>query len=178
MQFGVEHRRRCIQEIWLTPTASTARWRPRARSRWSRWHARLSCCWWESFWPRSTGGIPVPAVGAYDPKTATPLTVARYGYYFGERSVIRHKLWVSSVQVSRWSCSRDPRAAARARPLHGSLLDAGRRDRRGSFARRHHPARVGRRLLRLPGQQAWRDCSPRSAKARIVIRICSSGRTR
>ena len=31
-----------------------------------------------------------------DPKTATPLTVARYGYYFGERSDIRRKLWVSS----------------------------------------------------------------------------------
>src|SRR5882757_2499471 len=32
-----------------------------------------------------------------DPKTATPLTIARYAYYYGTREDIHRKLWVSSM---------------------------------------------------------------------------------
>ena len=72
----------------MTQTASTARWRPRARSRW----VALACKALLLF-------VGVLLAAQYlagflflqwvhsDPKTATPLTVARYGYYFGEIKV-------------------------------------------------------------------------------------------
>ena len=81
----------------MTLNASTARWRPRVRSRWIALACKtllllvgvlLAAQYLAGFlflqWVHS------------DPKTATPLTVARYGYYFGERADIRRKLWISS----------------------------------------------------------------------------------
>jgi len=32
-----------------------------------------------------------------DPKTATPVTIARYAYYYGARAGIHRKLWLSST---------------------------------------------------------------------------------
>ena len=92
-----------------------------------------------------------------DPKTATPLTVARYGYYFGERSDIRRKLWLSSgAGLALVMLPVILALRPRARPLHGSARFSTRGEARqaGLFS----PvgiilARVGRRLLRLPGQQ-------------------------
>ena len=56
-----------------------------------------------------------------DPKTATPLTVARYGYYFGERSDIRRKLWVSSgAGLALVMLPVILALRPRTRPLHGS----------------------------------------------------------
>ena len=36
-----------------------------------------------------------------DPRTATPLTIARYAYYYGARADIGRKLWVSSTVGAR-----------------------------------------------------------------------------
>lgn len=92
-----------------------------------------------------------------DPKAASPLTVARYGYYFREREDIRRKLWVSSgaglaLVLIPLVIALRPRSP----PLHGDakFSTKGQVRRAGLFA----PsgiilARVGRKLLRLPGQQ-------------------------
>jgi len=56
-----------------------------------------------------------------DPKTATPLTVARYGYYFSERKDIRRKLWVSSgAGLALVMLPVILALRPRARALHGS----------------------------------------------------------
>jgi type IV secretion system protein VirD4 len=92
-----------------------------------------------------------------DPKTASPLTVARYAYYFGERVDIRRKLWVSSggglaLVLIPLILALRPRSP----PLHGEakFSTKGQVRRAGLFG----PsgiilARVGTKLLRLPGQQ-------------------------
>jgi type IV secretion system protein VirD4 len=92
-----------------------------------------------------------------DPRTATPLTIVRYAYYYGAREDGHRKLWISSgaglvfVLIPLMLVLR-PRAPA----LHGNAKFSTRAQvrRAGLFS----PggiilARLGRRLLRLPGQQ-------------------------
>lgn len=142
----------------MSPHASTARWRPAARP---AWVARVV-----------KGGLAALALvlgSQYlagflflrwvqvDPREATPLTVLRYGYYFGAREDVRRKIWISSA--AGFALVLLPVALAlrpRGRPLHGDAKFSTRRQvrRAGLFA----PggiilARMGRRLLRLPGQQ-------------------------
>src|ERR1700733_11334328 len=81
----------------LIPRANTARWWPPVKS---LWFARVL--------KGLIGAVCLGAVAPYlagyvflywihaDPKTATPLTIARYAYYYGHRKDIRAKLWVSS----------------------------------------------------------------------------------
>jgi type IV secretion system protein VirD4 len=92
-----------------------------------------------------------------DPRTATPMTVARYAYYYGNREDVRRKLWISCgagfapVLVALMLLLRPVTPA-----LHGNAKFSTRSQvsRAGLFS----PggiilARLGRRLLRLPGQQ-------------------------
>jgi type IV secretion system protein VirD4 len=142
----------------MTPPASTAHWRPKVKRAGIERAARglvllagvlLAGQYLAGFlfllWVRS------------DPKQATPLTITRYAYYYGARRDITRKLWISSgaglalalvpTILVLW-----PRAA----PLHGNARFSTRTEVRsaGLFS----PlgiilARVGRQLLRLPGQQ-------------------------
>lgn len=142
----------------MTLHASTARWRPPARPPWIA---------------RGLKGLVVAAglvIGSQylaafvflqwvrgDPRTATPLTIARHAYYYGARADLQRKLWLSSAAgfvfvliplgLVLW-----PKAPA----LHGNAKFSTRADvrRAGLFA----PggiilARLGGRVLRLPGQQ-------------------------
>ncbi|MDY0067740.1 MAG: type IV secretory system conjugative DNA transfer family protein [Steroidobacteraceae bacterium] len=142
----------------MTLHASTARWRPTARP---AWVARAV--------KGGVAALVLVLAGQYlagflflrsvqaDPREATPLTVVRYGYYFGAREDIRQKLWISSG--AGLALVLLPVALAlrpRARPLHGDAKFSTRRQvrRAGLLA----PggiilARMGRRLLRLSGQQ-------------------------
>jgi type IV secretion system protein VirD4 len=92
-----------------------------------------------------------------DPRNATPMTVARYAYYYGGREDVRRKLWITSgagfvsVLIPLLLVLRP-----RTPPLHGDakFSTRGQVRRAGLFS----PggiilARLGRRLLRLPGQQ-------------------------
>jgi len=95
-------------------------------------------------------------VGA-DPRTATPVTVARYAYYYGGREDVRRKLWISSVagfapvliallvviKPRAPALHGDAKFSTRAQVSRAGLLSPG-----GIIL-----ARLGRRLLRLPGQQ-------------------------
>ena len=78
-----------------------------------------------------------------DPKSASPLTITRYGYYYGARSSIRHRLWYSSAVgiglVLATFGSATP--AAPARTAWRCPLCHAPGDRRGGTlgARGHHP---------------------------------------
>jgi type IV secretion system protein VirD4 len=82
----------------LIPHANTARWQRPARASWA---ARAL---------QGVIGVGCLAVAAQylagylflywihlDPKAATPLTIARYAYYYGARADIHGKLWASSA---------------------------------------------------------------------------------
>jgi type IV secretion system protein VirD4 len=109
-----------------------------------------------------------------DPKTATPLTIARYAYYYGARADIGRKLWASSTAglalvLLPTVIALLPRRAS----LHGNARFATRREiaRAGLFA--HHGiflGRIGRRYLILGGQQgAIVSAPPRSDKGTAIV---------
>jgi type IV secretion system protein VirD4 len=92
-----------------------------------------------------------------DPRTATPLTVARYAYYYSGRADVRRKLWISSgaglisaliplllvLRPKAPALHGDAKFSTRAQVRQAGLFSPG-----GIIL-----ARLGRRLLRLPGQQ-------------------------
>jgi type IV secretion system protein VirD4 len=142
----------------MIPHANAARWRPPAKSAWAG---------------RAVKGL-IGAVGLgvaaqylagyvflcwvhVDPKAATPLTIARYAYYFGAREDINAKLWFSSAAglaliVFTVSVALRPKP----RPLHGEATFSTRAQvaRAGLFSPNGIIlSRLGGRLLRLPGQQ-------------------------
>jgi len=109
-----------------------------------------------------------------DPKVATPLTIARYAYYYGERREIHEKLWVSSTAgLLAVSLPVILALLPRKPSLHGNARFASRREiaRAGLFA----PygiflGRFGRRYLILGGQQgAIVSAPPRSDKGTAIV---------
>src|SRR6266446_3038598 len=86
------------EQSGMTLSANTAPWQPRVRS--SKLPLALT----------AVGGVLVALIAASylagyiflmlirgDPRTATPLTVVRYGYYYGGREDVRVRVWVSSA---------------------------------------------------------------------------------
>jgi type IV secretion system protein VirD4 len=165
----------------MIPHANAARWRPPARSVWALRAVKgvigVVCL-----------GIAAQYLAGYfflfwvhaDPKTATPLTVARYAYYYGSRQDIHLKLWASSA--AGFAVALIPAALAllpKPRRLHGDARFAGLREiaRAGLFAPQGlFLGRFGRRYLILGGQQgAIVSAPPRSDKGTaIVIPNCLS----
>jgi type IV secretion system protein VirD4 len=167
----------------MIPHANAARWRPRAKSVWiGRTVKGLigAVCL----------GVAAQYLAGYlflywihaDPKTATPLTIARYAYYYGARKDVHDKLCLSSAAAL--SLMLVPTAVAlwpRPRRLHGDARFATRREiaRAGLFAREGlFLGRFGRRYLILGGQQgAIVSAPPRADKGTaIVIPNCLSWR--
>ncbi len=82
----------------MIPHANTARWRPPVKSLWAGRTVKgligVVCL-----------GVAAQYLAGYvflywvhaDPKTATPVTIARYAYYYGARAGIHRKLWLSST---------------------------------------------------------------------------------
>jgi type IV secretion system protein VirD4 len=99
-----------------------------------------------------------------DPRAAGPLTIARYGYYYGDRPELRIRLLAScAVAIVLVVASLGACLLPRRRALHGDAR----------FARRSEIAaagllgsegiivgRLGRRLLRLSGQQGVALAAP------------------
>lgn len=142
----------------MTPHANTARWRPSVRREWiGRAIRGLVIATGLLIGAQYLAGFFFLQWVRVDPKTASPLTVVRYAYYFGERQDVRRKLWISSGAGLAFALM--PLMVAlrpRPPPLHGDAKFSTRAQvrRAGLFA----PsgiilARVGRRLLRLQGQQ-------------------------
>ena len=109
-----------------------------------------------------------------DLRRATPLTITRYAYYYGERLELRHRLWTSSVVgfalvLTTWGVSWLPRR----RGLHGDARFASRADiaAAGLFGREGIIlGRRGRRYLMLEGQQGVSLAAPpRAGKGTGVV---------
>ncbi len=99
-----------------------------------------------------------------DLRRATPLTITRYAYYYGERLELRRRLWTSSVigfalVLTTWGVSWLPRR----RGLHGDARFASRGEiaAAGLFGCEGIIlGRRGRRYLMLAGQQGVSLAAP------------------
>lgn len=113
------------------------------------------------------------SVGA-NPRGATPLTIARYAYYFSDRADIALRLKVASaVGVGLIIVATLPVLFPRRRALHGDAAFATRREmaRAGLFSTNgFYLGRVGRRDLVLGGQQGvLLSAPPRSDKGTAIV---------
>src|SRR5882762_5817661 len=109
-----------------------------------------------------------------DLRRATPLTITRYAYYYGERLELRHRLWASSVGgfalvLATWGVSWLPRR----RGLHGDARFASRGEiaAAGLFGCEGIIlGRRGRRYLMLEGQQGvLLAAPPRAGKGTGIV---------
>ena len=81
----------------MTPHASTARWRPRAKRAWlARGLQGIIVTMGVAIGAQYLAGFVFLQWVRADARTATPMTVARYAYYYGGREDVRRKLWISS----------------------------------------------------------------------------------
>lgn len=109
-----------------------------------------------------------------DPKEASPLTIARYAYYYGDRVDLRQRLAISSAAgVVLVGAAALIALLPKARALHGNARFAGRREiaRAGLFAKQGiFLGRFGRRYLILGGQQgAIVSAPPRADKGTAIV---------
>jgi type IV secretion system protein VirD4 len=109
-----------------------------------------------------------------DPKTATPLTIARYAYYYGHRKDVRQRLLVSSgVGVALVGVCAALALKAKPRALHGDAKFATKRQiaRAGLFADMGiFLGRFGGRYLIMGGQQgAIVSAPPRADKGTAIV---------
>jgi type IV secretion system protein VirD4 len=159
----------------LIPHANAARWRPPVKSLWlGRTLKGL------------IGAMCLGLVALYlagylflywihaDPKTATPLTIARYAYYYGHRVDVRQRLMVSSgVGVALVGLCAFIALKPKTRALHGDATFATRRqiERAGLFADRGiFLGRFGGRYLIMGGQQgAIVSAPPRADKGTAIV---------
>jgi type IV secretion system protein VirD4 len=109
-----------------------------------------------------------------NPRQASPLTVVRYGYYYGDRQEIRRRVLVSSAAGGAMVLAAAlALALPRRRSLHGDARFATRRElaAAGLFGDRGIIlGRVGRRCLMLAGQQGVALAAPpRAGKGTGVV---------
>ena len=107
------------------------------------------------------------------PRTAGPLTVARYAQYYGDRPEIRERVWIASGGgLMLVALCALPMILPRRRTLHGEAQFASRREmaRAGLFAKAGlflgRPHRGRRRYLVLAGQQGMVVSAPPRAVSR------------
>lgn len=113
------------------------------------------------------------SIGA-NPLSATPLTIARYSYYFGDRSGVGVRLKIASAAgVAALLLAALPVVLPRRRSLHGDARFADRREiaRAGLFSESgFYLGRIGRRDLILGGQQGvLLSAPPRSDKGTAIV---------
>src|SRR5262249_44457454 len=109
-----------------------------------------------------------------DPRQASPLTLTRYGYYYGDRAEVRRRLWASSgLAAALLAASGTAALLPRKRALHGEARFASRAEiaaagligKEGVIL-----GRLGRRYLRLAGQQGVALAAPpRAGKGTGVV---------
>jgi type IV secretion system protein VirD4 len=123
---------------------------------------------------QTLAGVLLLAWCRQDVRTARPLTIARYAYYYGSIPVIRRRLWVSSAGgLALAAFSTLPLLLPRRRSLHGDARWATRAEiaRAGLFAPQGlFLGRVGRRYLVLGGQQGvLLSAPPRAEKGTAIV---------
>jgi type IV secretion system protein VirD4 len=159
----------------MTPRASTAPWRPEVRGT----GVPLALA--------VVGGVIVGVLAATylagfvflllvkaDPRAASPITIARYAYYYSDRADIARRLWVSLA--IGFALVLAPAVAVlkpKRRALHGDARFAHRREiARAGLLGEHGIilGRLGRRCLMLPGQQGvCLAAPPRAGKGTGVV---------
>lgn len=159
----------------MTPLENTATWQPRARSAAAARIAKIV-------------GIAVLALtlsqylAGYafllsignNPRSATPLTIARYAYYFGDRADVSVRLKITSAAgVAVLALVALPVVLPRRRSLHGDARFANRPEIAGAglFSETgFYLGRIGRRDLILGGQQGvLLSAPPRSDKGTAIV---------
>ncbi len=159
----------------MPPSASAAAWQLPAKPAWPR--AALTA---------ATITLAVLVVTQYlagyfflwavnaNPRTATPLTIARYAYYYGERPDVRARLITSSLgSAGLMLLSCLALVLPRQRSLHGDARFATHREIAAAGLLGDHGiilGRLGQRCLMLAGQQgAALAAPPRSGKGVGVV---------
>src|SRR5882762_3274149 len=109
-----------------------------------------------------------------DARSASPLTVARYAYYYGDRADMRRRLWLASgMGLTVVALCGALALRPRARSLHGDARFATRREvaRAGLLGERGIILGAwGRRCLMLAGQQGvCLAAPPRAGKGTGVV---------
>lgn len=108
------------------------------------------------------------------PRDATPLTISRYGYYYGDRAEVRHRLVLSSAAgLGVVFASSLALLLPRRRSLHGDARFATRREIRAAGLLGDDGiilGRLGTRCLMLRGQQGVALAAPpRAGKGTGVV---------
>ena len=109
-----------------------------------------------------------------DPRGATPLTLAQYGYYYGDRPEVRHRLLASAAVASiAVIAGLGACLLPRRRTLHGDARFATRGEIAAAGLLGHEGiilGRRGRRFLMLAGQQGVALAAPpRAGKGTGVV---------
>ena len=110
----------------------------------------------------------------FNPREATPLTIFRYGYYFGDREAVRRRLLLSGAAGGAMVvASALAIVIPRRRPLHGDARYTTRRELAAAGLLGSQGiilGRVGRRCLMLAGQQGLALAAPpRAGKGTGVV---------
>jgi type IV secretion system protein VirD4 len=159
----------------MTPLASAAPWQPPVSQERRRSALRIAV----------TTAV-VILVGAYlagyvflwsfgfNPREATPLTIVRYGYYYGNREAVRRRLLLSGAAGGAMVlASALAIAIPRRRSLHGDARYTSRRELAAAGLLGSQGiilGRVGRRCLMLAGQQGVALAAPpRAGKGTGVV---------
>jgi type IV secretion system protein VirD4 len=109
-----------------------------------------------------------------DPRQATPLTISQYGYYYGDRTEVRRRLWGSSaLALTLVLISAGAWLLPRRRALHGDARFATRTEIAAAGLFGHDGiilGKRGRRCLMLAGQQGVALAAPpRAGKGTGVV---------
>src|SRR5882724_4625266 len=159
----------------MIPHANAARWRLPVKSLWLGRVLKgvIGAVCLGVFAPYLAGYVFLYWIHA-DPRTATPLTIARYAYYYGHRQDVRQRLVVSSgFGVVLVGACAFMALKPRPRSLHGDATFATHRQvaRAGLFAESGiFLGRFGGRYLVMGGQQgAIVSAPPRADKGTAIV---------
>ena len=157
----------------MTPSAGVAAWPKSDKPRGRRWMKVAVAAAALLLADTLAGALFLWSMHA-DPRQATPLTLSRYGYYYGDRAEVRRRLWRSSaLALSVVLVSAGTGFLPRRRPLHGDARFASQSEVAAAGllgAEGIILGKRGRRCLMLAGQQGVALAAPpRAGKGTGVV---------
>lgn len=158
----------------MTQNLNAAAWQPVAESSPRRWSGMVAMCVCALLVAQYLGGFLFLWSMHANPRTATPLTLARYTYYYGDRADIRQRLIRSAAAggVIVLGCGL-ALVWPRRRALHGDARFATRREIAAAGLLGDEGiilGRLGQRCLMLRGQQGVALAAPpRAGKGTGIV---------
>jgi type IV secretion system protein VirD4 len=159
----------------MTPSASAAAWRPPGRSGgWARAGLWAVVALTSVVASQYVAGFVLLWSLHRQPVEASPLTVARYVYYYGDRPAIRKRAaFASAIGLGALLMGALAFTLPRRRALHGDARYASHQEIRKAGLLGDHGiilGRIGNRCLMLPGQQGVALAAPpRAGKGTGVV---------